>query len=257
MIDSRVQELINAAMDGELNDSERAELEQGLKESPQARDYQTSMQKMDTFLKQLPEKTVPHNLHAQMINAIDLPTASKKTGERGSFFGFSSWPGFVRYGLATAAGLLVAVGIYEMSLLPTDDGDLTNMVGTVVPATPAPVLIDSFSFQLDGHSNSVNLELHGDAIALDVNLEAEQTLEIIFDFSKTSLAFDAVDQAQTSLETLELKGNKLRVAGSGQQHFTVFMHRSSATFSGTQESIVLEIMDNGQSIQRGELVLEN
>jgi hypothetical protein len=223
MIDDHNKNLIHAGLDGELDESGQAELQQLLDTSPQARDYHDQMLNLNAFLERVPDPELPEDLHGSIMNAISLPAARR----RRLSFGFSQFPGFVRYGLATAAGLLLAIGMYEYS--PRLDGmpDQSSMVGTIMPGqNQAPaVVLDSFAFDLEPLSSEIDLLRRDANLVLDVQLNSAAAVHVTVDFKGNGLAFDAIAQMDSDLQSIEVADHTVRITSIGRQHFAVLLHQ--------------------------------
>jgi hypothetical protein len=225
MIEDRTRELIHAGIDGELNDAGRAELEQRLSADPDAREYQQQMQALEAFLDRVEPRELPAGLHASIVESVPL----RKTRSGWLSRGFSQFPGFVRYGLASAAGLLLAVGIYEYRPGIDPGGDLSGMTGTVLPGKGAveDVHLDDISFDLDELSSEVNLLRRGDALVVDMRLEAAKPVSITLELVGQSLRFDAIAQMESDLDSIEIADRTISIDANGRQHFAVVLHRDT------------------------------
>ena len=74
MTESRVLELISAAADGELDHDDQAALDRLLESTPEAREFESELQKMDKLFRELPDLEPPTSLHATiMAQARKIP----------------------------------------------------------------------------------------------------------------------------------------------------------------------------------------
>jgi hypothetical protein len=250
MIDERTIELIHGGLDGELSDAENAELEARLGQSDEARHYQAQMRELSVFLDRAPEQEVPGGLREKILGQIELP-AEKRGGVE---FRFSRIPGFIRYGLAAAAGLLLAIGIYEYRPAGSDSPDLADMVGTVMPRTAAgEVVLDTYSFEIDRLSSSVSLQESDGGLVLDVQLDSTGPVDIIVDFTSDGLQFDAIAQLQSDLGSIEVADRAIQIKSRGRQHFAVLLHRDDETADGTAATIRLDFSSEGKLLNSGKL----
>ena len=132
MTDQRELELISAAIDGELDIDERAELDMLLESSEEACELKAELEQLESLLKDVPDLEPPESLHAHiMAHAKPQRVKSKPS--------ILDWlrpliPGAgLRYALAAAAGALIAViFINSQSMLPgtTDFADLCSRSAT-------------------------------------------------------------------------------------------------------------------------------
>ena len=251
MIAGRSIELTQSGLDVELSEAERIELGTYLEQSGEARDYQAKMQELSAFLDRAPELEVPDGLRERILDQVELPAVKA----RGAGFRLNQLPGFVRYGLATAAGLLLAFGIYEFR--PGADGEqgLSDMTGTIMPGGNASgeVVLDSYSFEIEQLSSSVSLQNRDGALVLDVLLDATGPGEITVNFTSDGLQFDAIAPMQSDLSSIVVAGQAIQVKGSGRQHFAVLLHRDDKSAGGAAASIKLEYSGDGKLLKSGKL----
>ncbi len=249
MIDERTRELIHADLDGELDSADREELEQRLSASETAREYRTQMQDLDAFLSRVPNQEPPDSLHASIMGSVQLPSG----GRKGLAFGFGRFPGYVRYGFATAAGLLLAIGMYEYR--PGTDGmsDMSNLVGTIMPDRSAikGERLSRFDFDIEQLSAEVNLVRRDEALVLEMLLDAVGPVSITVDFAGEGLEFDAITQLQSDLDSIEIADRNIRIEASGRQHFAVLLHEGSGQSANAR--ILLDWSSAGRSLKTAEL----
>jgi hypothetical protein len=224
MIDDRTVELIHAGIDGELDDEGREALQQILAGSAEAREYQAQMQALDAFLDRVPNQEPPNRLHADIVGAIELPR--RRSG--GWLASFGRFPGFVRYGLATAAGLLLAVGMYEYRPGSGALDDFSMVTGTVLPGRNLEeIKLDEIRFELETLSSAVELLRRGDSIVLDFRIDASEPVSLAMEFPSQALQFDAITQMDSELDSIEIADHVIHINAQGRQHFAVILRHDS------------------------------
>lgn len=249
MINERIEYLVNADFDGELDEKNREELESALAGSEEARILQKDLRLMDQALSELEPEELPDQMHKQIVENIVLP------GNPGRGFFFLQFPGFVRYGLTAAAGLLLAVGLYEFRPGSIESGDLDNMVGTIMKDRQVQgVKLDSFSFEIDQFSSTASLLERDDGLVLEVLLDSADPIEITMDFTSDGLMFDAIAQMQSDLKSIEFADQAVQVKSHGRQHFAVMLRREDATTVSDEASIKLQFSRNGNLVKEGVLL---
>lgn len=254
MTDQRTLELVSAAADGELNASEQAELEQLLESSAEARKFQTELAEMDSLLAKVPAIEPPSSLHTQIVNCITLPQEKADT----SLLGWLRPPQFMpvlRYGLAAAAGLLLAASFYEsQSLFPSND-DFDDLVGTMAPSRVVAEadIIDTFDFRSDGLKSLVQLQRRNNDIYLDIQIEADGSLDISVDMSGTGVRPGALAQLDNSLESIVVKDQALQIRATGQRRLTVLLRRVDDASIAEEAKITLEFSSDGRLLEQGSL----
>ncbi len=246
MIDPRVIELIHAALDGELDPADEAELEKHLAESPEARHYQEQMSELCAFLDKAPPLELPDGVRNGILDGVKLPAAKPAKAA----FGLGRIPAFARYGLAAAAGLVLAIGIYEFRPGGDAEPDFSSMAGTILPGD---VVLDQYSFESEQLSSSVSLRRRDDALVLDVELDSAAPFDITVDFTSDGLRFDAISQLDSDLSSIEVADRSIQVKGRGRQHFAVLLQREGAA-GGSAARIRLDYSSDGKLLNSGELV---
>lgn len=248
MIDERITGLMHAGLDGELAEPEIAELELALKNSSEARDYQSALQEFVNLLDSASTLDLPAGVHRQIVDQIKLPPPAR------AGFRLANLPGFVRYGFAAAAGLLLTIGLYEYRPGGWGKQDLESVVGTIIHRASDEVTLDTFAFELDELSSIVRLQQRDGSLVLDVFMDSTDPVEITVDFTSDGLQFDAIAQMESDLNSIEFAGQAIRVKGRGRQHFAVLLHRESNHADSDEVSIKLQFSSNGKIVKEGALV---
>lgn len=249
MINERIEDLVQTDLDGELAEPVREELESALAGSEAARQLQGELQELRETLSDVEPLEPPPGLHKRIVDGIVLP------GNPGRGFSFLQFPGFVRYGLTAAAGLLLAVGLYEFRPGAFPAGDLDNMVGTIMKDQQVQgARLDSFSFDVENLSSTVSLLERDDGLVLEVQLDSQEPIEITMDFTSDGLMFDAIAQMQSDLNSIEFADQAVQVKGKGRQHFAVMLHREEAATVSDEASIKLQFSRNGNLVKEGVLL---
>lgn len=195
MNNPQLNELINAAVDGELDQSGQAELERLLDESEAARAKFEDMQKLVAFLGRLPDVEPPADLRRQILANAELPKPQRRwLGILDVWTNFGrAVPRTAQLGVSFAMGAVLAAGV--LSLVTSIPGDMParQLVGTMAPdAADEPaglVSIDTAAVSgfatlqaVDGiWTASFDLESPGsDQVDVRVSNQNEQPLRVSF-----------------------------------------------------------------------------
>jgi len=258
MINDQTKELIHAGVDGELDDAGEDGLRKVLEKSEEARHYHSELSRLADFLDKIPDHELPDGLHARITDQVQLPSRSSFK----SIFSFSELPSFLRYGFAAAAGLVLAVAIYENRAALQDPNDFSNMVGTMTRGGPGDLqkVLDSQSFDQAGVSGEIHLERRNGALVLEIQLESAQPLDFTVDFSDNGLEFNAFAQMESGLDSITYADGVLRGTSSGQQRLVVLLHpgkadQAGASRAGVGPGIGLEFTQQGAVVHSGQLQL--
>ena len=231
MLDQHIINLINADLDGELGADEARELKSILDSSSEAVSFKDELLQLNDAIAKLPELDPPARLSRTILDQVQLPA------RRGLF----QFPGFLSdfnpatAGLAFAAGLLMAIGFYQIASQKVSQHDMFSMVGTMVGGEQirAPGKGDRLTLEMDGLSGTVALNVNDYGQALEFNLESKVAIEIELDFENAGLMLNGFVQDDLGdgslIETLELSGGTMRVVNQGKHHFVVFLKQQPGT----------------------------
>lgn len=254
MIDERTMQLLNADIDGELEVSERVELDGILDRSTEARAMRAELLNLNNVLDGLPQQEPPAGLLQEILKNITLP--GEKTGFSFSRLFTSFQPATA--GLAFAAGLLVTVSFYELAPRQGASVDTAGMVGTMM-ANPASRPVDSrdiLAFEGAGLDGSVALKGNNDLLMLDFDLDSDKQVEIEVAYAEAGLGFSGiahtVDDPSEVVQSYRVTEGVLRVVNQGRQVFTVFLPEITSKEDGVRE-ITIEISTDGARVFSGVL----
>lgn len=242
MLNERTTDLIQAEIDGALAESERQELKVALAESAVARSYRDEMLRLVSILNEVPELDPPAGLHRRILDSIELPAPRQMPAWLRNWFQPAS------YGLAVAAGMLLAVGMIK--ILPISDHDaswdMSSLVGTMVshgdglPAASRSQL----AVDLDAVEGSVLLkELKGElssesngTLALQFDLVSARAVEIVIPLAESGLQFGGFVHDDKEMDVLEVSGGNLRVVHQGSNRFVVFLRQPGSLAKGSKSA---------------------
>jgi len=233
MLEQHIIELINADIDGELGLDGRKELSSILESSPEAAVFHKELIELNDMFRNAPVLESPPALAGSILASIQLPV-------RRGFFDFFQFLGGSKpatAGLAFAAGLLVAVGLYETeSSRGASDQDTVKMVGTMVGDGKFKAAGQEIQLSLDLDELNGKVTLFrgesGDMLEFELDSKGE-VVEIEIDFEKAGLLVSGFAQhggAKASLiETLKLSGGNMRLVNQGRHHFVIFLRQQPGT----------------------------
>ena len=257
MIDERTIQLLNADIDGELEPSERLELDEILDRSAEARAMRAELLSLNDLLDSLPELEPPVGLVRETLNKITLPGGKSAFSLSRLFTSFQP----AATGLAFAAGLLVTVSFYELVPRQGAPLDTGGMVGTMVanPASRPTESRDVLAFEGAGLDGSVTLKVNKKLLMLEFDLDSSEQVEIEVAYAEAGLGFSGiahvvndVDDRSAAVETYRISEGVLRVENQGRQVFTVFLPEAIHVKSGSRE-ISINVSTAGARVFSGVL----
>jgi anti-sigma factor RsiW len=258
MSHERLIELVSAATDDELSSDERAELDRLIQQSPEARRFRDEINRIDSILRKAPELMPPETLHERIMAAISLPSPRSWQRKLASKVG---WPGsltpsiVLRYGMATAAGIVLATVLYDSHPGISQPADITELLGTMAPGRDRHEadIVDTFAFRAEGIDAQLSLERRDGALLLDIRVDAAESVDISVDLAAAGARLNALAQTGNPLESIEITGHVLHVRGRGRPQLTALLHRIEDAAFSAGNTIELEFSSDGKLLQRGSL----
>ncbi|MEM1412883.1 MAG: hypothetical protein AAGH19_11045 [Pseudomonadota bacterium] len=223
-LDQDAQELIQAAVDGELDASGQEQFEALLTSSEDARMLFDDLTRLVDFVDQVPPPPMPDSLHGQIIEGIELPRPSGL----GRFFRFEELPGFLRYGLAGAAAVALTVMVYQGGNGLDSDRGTDDLLGTMASRgdMAGGLEVDRVRFEGIAGQGEVQLIAQGESYAVAFNLVFEDPAELSLAFPGGGYRVDAfAREADSAAHAVSWTEEGLLATASGQQRFVVRLSR--------------------------------
>lgn len=244
MLDDRAKDLINREIDGELSDSERARCMTLLGQSEAAREYRTELSRLNELLAQVPSRELPEELRHRIVTQIELPRPRKW------FTHMAGWmqgrP--VSHGIAAAAGLLVAVAVYELGPTPHGAPDFSSLVGTLARGNGLESVdqLGSLDVEHDAVDGRVVFSGNDDLKLLRFEVSSESTVDIEIDLAGTGLIFGGFAHEGESVPgQVAYSEERVRLASLGTRRFTVVLHQTPDA-AEVEEGIAVSISREGK-----------
>lgn len=257
MLDTRSLELINAEIDGELTPDERTELEALLASSAEARAMKAELLKLSNVIESVPEREPPADLTDRILGQLKQPARRPAFSLAGLFASLQPVP----VGMAFAAGLLLTVGVYELSPGQRADSDVAGMVGTMVLDSQGQATGQESRLAITGPgvAGSVALSGVGDMLVLSFDVAAEQQTEIVIAMADAGLGFGGIAHAAVgdvaTGGSYEVSGGHLRVVNGTSHPFNVYLRRVESGVPHPR-GIGIEVIYSGERVFKGSLELE-
>jgi hypothetical protein len=252
-IDQHTLDLLNGGIDGELSPVEQQELDVLLAGSEEVRDIRDELEAFSRLLEDTPEIEPPAYLQESIEKQIRLPVP----GEEKNLGVFSAWfsAHWLRTGFALAAGIFLTVGVYEMGSGPTNTMDSNKMVGTVVKSqSPGQgKLLDSVHVVTDTLNGQVELRRNDDLFTLDVKLVSDGPTGVEVNFADRGLDFEGITRVQESNDVVSVVDGTIKVASSGEQHYSLKLRRTAGTADQQSIPLDLEFFANETLVHQAEL----
>jgi anti-sigma factor RsiW len=173
MTDPRDVELINAEIDGELDEHQRAELARHLLADPTLRSLRDSLRRICVAMDGVAAVDPPERLRSDILQALPPVTAAPVRASA-SWRPAPAW----RYAAMFAGALVAGALLYQVGVgRGPDPADLAGtMAGT---AARAGVVLDTVHVDLEAVTGQVSLYREGAKLGLDVALTADEPVEVL------------------------------------------------------------------------------
>ena len=177
MINEKYLELIQAEVDGELPDQDRAELSRFMLANPDAHAVRDELRRLCSTLDQVRPAEPPPELRASILAEVRLPVSA--VGSR-SPRRFLPQSGALRYAAAFAGGLIVSAIAFQVASDRNAGLDVSDVTGTMVSQDPVSRSgpVDSVHVSLDQVSGTVSLFRSSSMRVVEFDLAARVPVEV-------------------------------------------------------------------------------
>lgn len=241
-----VQALVNAALDGELDDAGQAEFKKLLEHSAEAREYYADMQDFAALINRVPAVEPPNALRREILSNIKLGAAAPTGRDTGGFRLFPMRKA-AEMGLSFAAGALLAVGFYAAVDKAGGPGDLDQLVGTMVDPERASAPARLISIDAQDITGEARLSSVNGLYVLEFNLDSPTPYELSVNLAGQALQFRGFVRAESTSRLAESTESRLRVSGQGESHFSLALGHDQVRHQG----IEFEVLASGERLFKG------
>lgn len=245
-IEQKYTDLINADIDGEISDAEKAELQAFLDENAEGKTLYEELQSLCATLDDVEQEEPPTFMRHVIMNSVP-PT--KPADES---------PGFLRVLLATPAlkySVTFAAGVFlTLSILNSSDisdrafDNVTGLVGTVANPVGAE-LADSVSVAGPAVAGIVSLRSAGSMLILDFDLVARDHIEIETEYTDRTIWFNGFAQLESEGTTVSAETGLVRLGMDGKRRYAVYLHNPG----GRETTVSLRFMSEGEVLHSASL----
>jgi hypothetical protein len=161
------------------------------------------------------------------------------------------------YGMAAAAGLLVAVSFYELAPRSGMEDDLSSLVGTLARGYGQNGLVQLSSLNIDLPAVQGRVLLSGkDPLKLlRFDIDSDTPVEFEVALAGSGLAFGGFAQeTDAGNDNFNLSDSSFSVVNQGEKRFTVIL-RDSVADGAVNGGIVVSVTREGEALYQGVLKL--
>jgi anti-sigma factor RsiW len=225
MVDERVQALINAELDGELDAAGQAELQKAFASSDEARKLYEDLVVMNDALARMVREPTPPGLREAIMSAVRAMPAPK-----GKVLAFPSLQGrrreATKVGFALAAGVaLGAVGLYLFQ--PESTGfDPTQLSGAMVRGADETE-VANLRIETPAVQGTAALYQGEGVLVLQFDLDSPAPVAVSADYDEAGLRLMGL--AQGAVQDADIRSSQGTVGylNQGERRFVVYLARSN------------------------------
>ena len=245
-IEQKYTDLINAAIDGEISASEKAELQAFLDGSAEGQALQDDLSSVCATLDAVESEEPPPHVRHVIMNSVKPAQKPKKS------------PGFlqilfatpaVKYAVTFAAGVFVTLSIVDSDQISNHAfDDVTGLVGTVSDPINA-ALASSISVTEPNLAGTVSLRSAQSMLILDFDLVAKNHIDIEANYTDRSIWFNGFAQLESEGTTISAETGRIRLGMNGKRRYAVYLHNQG----GRETTVNLRFLEDGKVVHEASL----
>jgi hypothetical protein len=219
-IEQKYIELINADIDGEIEDAGKSELGVFLEENDAALTLHKELAALAGAIESVhPVSPPPHLRHVIMNSVKRTPAVAESPGILQMLFASP----VLKYSSTFAAGVLLTLSIVGSDQISNQAfDDVTGLVGTIsdpISGNPAnTIAVDNAEI-----AGQVSLRNTGSMLILDFDLVANSPVEIEADYADRSIWFNGFAQIESSGTTVSVKPGSVTLGMEGKRRYAVYL----------------------------------
>ena len=237
-------DLINADIDGEIDQTDKDALDAFLAESEEARALHGELAALCDSIESTEAASPPPHLRHVIMNSVK-PTP--KVTESPGFLQVLLATPALKYSATFAAGVILtlsAVSSDQFSSRALDD--VTGLVGTIADPIDGG-LLNSVAVDTAQVAGKVSLRNAGSMLILDFDLVASGPVEIEADYGDRSIWFNGFGQLESSGTSISAKSGSVSLEMEGKRRYAVYLRNG-----GEQRGITVKL----RFVAGGEVVHE-
>lgn len=251
-IDDKTLELINADIDGELDDAGREQVHAILAENAEARAMHKELAAFSGRLGEIEDLEPPPHLKFALIDAYASRPAAP-AAPLPAWRQVLAMPMF-RHAAAFAGGVIMTFALINSNQLSNRAfDDVTGLVGTISEADPTLTRENSISLARQDLAGTVSIHEAGSLTVVDFNLASNDPVEIIAGFSDRDLWFRGFAQLENDDAEVSADNGQVRMRMQGRNRYAVYLQQASKE----PAAIHLQFFAGGSLIHEASLSLDN
>ena len=221
-IDPKYFQLIQADIDGEIDDAGKAELESFLADSEEGRSVYEQLETLCRSLDGMPSIDPPQHLRHVLLNQAPVKAAPQPS------------PGFLQRLFAGPilgyVGMFAAGVALTLTLVDSDQisrgafDDVTGLVGTIADSEFAVPEHGTISVDKSEVAGTVTLRSTGPILIVDFDLSSRQPVEIVAAYSDKTIWFNGFAQLESSGTSIAAETGAVTLNMDGKRRYAVYLN---------------------------------
>ena len=246
-IDAKYFELIQAEIDGEIDDAGKAELETFLAESEEGRTAYEELEMLCRTLDGMPSTDPPPHLRHVLLNQAPVKAAPRP--EPGLLQRLFSGP-LLGYAGVFAAGVGLTLALVDSDQISRGAfDDVTGLVGTIADSEFVVPKHGTVSVDESVVAGTVTLRSTGPILIVDFDLAAKQPVEIVAGYSDRTIWFNGFAQLESTGTNVAAAANTVTLEIEGKRRYAIYLNNPGSR----PATIDLRFMANGEIIREAQL----
>ena len=246
-INPKYFELIQADIDGEIDDAGKAELENFLAESEEGRAVYEELETLCRSLDSLPSLDPPAHLRHVLLNQAPVKAPSQPSPNLLQRLFSGPLLGYVG---VFAAGVTLTLALLDSGQISRDAfDDVTGLVGTIADSRHLASEHGTISIDESEVAGTVTLRSAGPLLIVDFDLSARQPVEIVAGYSDKTIWFNGFAQLESTGTSIAAETGAVTVRMDGKRRYAVYLNNPGMR----PATIGLRFMANDEVIHEAQL----
>ena len=224
-IDSKIVELINADVDGEISPADKQQLEAALAANPEAQAMHAELAGLGSALNELPDlDPPPHLKHAIMAS---LPARQKEPARESWFRSLLAAPALGYVGMFVAGALLTLSLVSSDQLSDRAFTDVTGLVGTIASDVPEGPDVQITRIDRPEVAGRVSMRNSGPLVIVDFDLVSSGPVDIVASYSDQTVWFNGFAQLESPGASISAESGRVTMQIDGKRRYALFLQNPS------------------------------
>ena len=246
-IEQKFTDLINADIDGDISEAEKAELQAFLSDNAEGRALRDELAALTDALDGVEQEAPPPYMRHIIMNSVP-PTGSKE--ESPGFLQILFATPALKYAVTFAAGVFLTLSMLNSNEISNQTFDnVTGLVGTVAEPVDT-TFARSVTLSETDIAGTVSLRSAGPLMILDFDLVSADHIEVQADYTDKTIWFNGFAQLESEGTTVSAEMGRVQLhMKEGKQRYAVYLQNRGARST----TLSLRFLADGKVIHQAKL----